>query len=589
MKPKRPLPELHQKLGLKAGIDSNTNEQRSLRVGFRKRSLPSRVVQWVHHYFQKRRMTTTSIDHADLQIQAKRLLEGLATAPSSKDRLHICQLALIAYEHRCTRVHDDLVQAGAATVLTRCLQKAFYDAGKWEELSQLCQLLVLVFRCSDEQACQAFETIGAELMILVFSILVENSFQAVAWTTPCSFRELIGRFSDLSVSLNRTARKEQLIRLLQQILRGTDVSGLNVRVEAMQILAGVTRHPEGKTFAFESPGLVEDVLTTVQEPGAIDMIHLSAALFFCNLTWEARNKSQLVKKKDFIKVLLLLWEHGSITTRRTVMCTVRQLSSVMESRLSLSKFGDGALLLALAKTAKDHELCTESIETLLCLVEKSTARRIMQDPTLFVLLSSTALASGGSTSSIVAAAQSLKRLASYTTISDPCYQDLLDAMMNIAVSKDPNVRVWAAKAFIEQSRMSMNGFYIARMSQAMDVVTKLAQDKSPAVRSCATEALLNLAGDTANAKRLATDAELMKTFANNVASIDVCESSSRAKRNVIMTILTLANHKSAQRRVAKQIGLVASLSRYGVSQDADSDSELKKVALHGVILLAPLM
>jgi hypothetical protein len=121
----------------------------------------------------------------------------------------------------------------------------------------------------------------------------------------------------------------------------------------------------------------------------------------------------------------------------------------------------------------------------------------------------------------------------------------------------------------------------------MVVITKLAQDKSPAVRSCATEALLNLASDTANAKRLAANAELMETFANNIASTDVCALSGRAKRNVILTILTLANHTSAKRRVAKQIGLVASLSRYGVSKDADS--ELKKVALHGVILLAPLM
>jgi hypothetical protein len=548
------------------------------------------LVQGGHRYFQKIRMTTTSTDHADIRVQAKRLLEGLATAPSSKDRWHVCQLALIAYDHRCTRVHDELVQAGAATVLTRCLKKAFYDAAKWEELSQLCQLLVFVFRCSDERACQAFEIIGAELLTLVFSILVEDSFQAVAWTTSCSFRQLIGRLSDLSVSLTKTAKKEQLVSLLQQILRGTDLSGLNVRVEAMQILAGVTRHSEGsKLFAMESPGLVDDVLATVKEPGAIDVMHLPAALFFCNLAWEARNKSQLVRKKDFIKVLLLVWEHGSITTctRRAIMRTVRQLSAVMESRLSLSKFRDGALLLALARTARDHELCTESIETLLCLVGKSTARRIMQDPTLFVLLSSTALATEGSTSSIVAAAQSLKRLASYTTISEPSYPDLLDAMMKISESKDASVRVWAAKAFIEQSRMSMNGFYIARMSQAMAVVTKLARDKSPVVRGCATEALLNLAGDTANAKRLATNAELMETFLNNIASTDVCESSGIAKRNVIMTILTLANHKSAKRRVAKQVGLVASLSRYGVSKDVDS--ELKKVALHGVILLAPLM
>jgi hypothetical protein len=572
----------------KAGIDSNINEQRSLIRGLSQTVTLFDCATSTSLLTKKRMKTTSTTDHydADIRVQAKRLLEGLATAPS-KDRMQVCQLALIAYDHRCTRLHDELVQAGAATVLTKLLAKAFYDAAKWEELSQLCQLLVLVFRCSDERACQAFETIGTELMTLLFSILAEDSFQAVAWTTPCSFRQLIGRLSDLSVSLKKIARKEQLVSLLQGILRSTDFSALNMRIEAMQILAGITKHPEGKIFAMESPGLVDDVLASVEEPGAIDMMHLPAAIFFSNLAWEARNKSQLVKMKGFIKVLLLLWEHGSITTRTAVMRTVRQLSSVTESRLSLSKFRDGAFLLALASMARDHELFAESIETLLCLVGKSTARRIMQDPTLFVLLSSSALATEGSTSSIVAAAQSLKRLASYTTISEPSYHDLLDAMMNISESKNTNVRVWAAKAFIEQSQMSMNGFYIARMSQAMAVVTKLAQDKSPAVRSCATEALLNLAGDTANAKRLATNAELMETFLNNIVSTDVCESSSRAKRNVIMTILTLANHKSAKRRVAKQIGLVASLSRYGVSKDADS--ELKKVALHGVILLAPLM
>jgi hypothetical protein len=532
-------------------------------------------------------MTTTCIDHTEHRVQAKMLLEGLATAPSSKDRLHVCQMALIAYDHRHTRVHDELVQAGAATVLTRCIQKAFYGAAEWEELNQLCQLLVFVFRCSDEQACKSFETIGTELMSLVFRILLEDTFQAVMRTTPSSFCELIGRLSDLSVSLEKTARKEQSMRLLQQILRGTDVSGMNVRVEAMRMLAGVTSHPESKVFVMESPGLVDDVLANVQEPGAIYKMHLQVAMFLCNLAWETRNKSRLTRKSDFIKVLFLVWEHGSNTSRRVVMRTVRHLCSVTESRLSISKYGDSAVLRALAGTAKDNELRTESIETLLCLVGQSTARRIMQEPELFVLLSSTALTTGGSTSSILAAAQSLKRLASYTTVIEPCYPDLLDAMMNIAVSKDPNVRVWAAKAFKEQSRMSMSGFYIARMAQAMCVVAKLARDNSPAVRCSATEAILNLAGDTSNAKRLATNAEVMETFVDNVASIEVCESSGRAKRNAIMTILTLANHNSAKRRVAKQIGLVASLSRYGVSKDADS--ELKKTALHGVILLAPLM
>lgn len=59
------------------------------------------------------------------------------------------------------------------------------------------------------------------------------------------------------------------------------------------------------------------------------------------------------------------------------------------------------------------------------------------------------------------------------------------------------------------------------------------------------------------------------------------------RRNAVLAILHLANHQKSKKMVAKQHNIVASLSRYGVSQD--DDTELKSAALHGVIWLAPHM
>jgi len=532
-------------------------------------------------------MTAASIDHqADYQVQAKRLLQGIVTAPTRKDRLHVQCLALIAFNHRGIKLHDGLVKAGAATVLTRCLQKAFYDEAEWEELSQLCELLQMVFRCSDERACECFEKMGAELACIIFTILMEDSFKSQALTSSCPFRVLLERLAGLSVSLIKTSRKEHLVRLLQQIFRGANLFSMLISVEAMQILAGFTTHPESKRVAMEYPGLVDDVLAMVLEPHVVDTMYLSVAIFFRNLAWDSRNKTQLVDKKEFIKVLFLLWRLGDNVTRKEVMRTVWQLCSVETNKSALIKYGNGAILHALVWAANQEELRCESIETLLCLAGQGTAQRIVQHTGIIQILAS-AGTTVGDHRLIVAAAQSLKRLATYITIGESCYQALLDALMSIAASTDANVRFWAAKAFVEQTKMSTNGFYVARMARVMQTITNLAQDASPSVKACAIEALLNLAADTANAKRLAMSAEVLRAFVANATGDGDCEASNKAKRDSVQAILTLASHKSSKGRVAKQIGLVATLSKYGVSLDVDS--ELRNAALHGVIVLAPLM
>jgi hypothetical protein len=126
---------------------------------------------------------------------------------------------------------------------------------------------------------------------------------------------------------------------------------------------------------------------------------------------------------------------------------------------------------------------------------------------------------------------------------------------------------------------------MVRIHQVVQTLTQLARDDNVDVQAAAVEALQNLAADTTNVKRLAMDSDLLEVFVSNAEGSG--EILAAARRHAVQALLSLASHRSTKRRIAKQYGLVASLSRYAMSED--NDDELKRAAIHGVILLAPLM
>ena len=130
--------------------------------------------------------------------------------------------------------------------------------------------------------------------------------------------------------------------------------------------------------------------------------------------------------------------------------------------------------------------------------------------------------------------------------------------------------------------MPGSSFFMARVRQIMSTVITLARDVNLAVKANAMEALQNLATNRVNVRRLAANSDLLELFVQNVVGGGVA-----VRRHAVQGLLSLAIHRSTKQRVAKQQGLVESLSRYGISED--DDVELKRAAIHGVLLLAPLM
>jgi hypothetical protein len=118
----------------------------------------------------------------------------------------------------------------------------------------------------------------------------------------------------------------------------------------------------------------------------------------------------------------------------------------------------------------------------------------------------------------------------------------------------------------------------------------LARDERNEVRGPAVEALLSLSTYHANLKRLSSNDKVLDTLVETVETgIRDTEgiSSGATTRDAILCILNFVSHRSSRKRVAKHVGIVSSLSKYGISNDWDD--ELKKAALHGVIVLSHLM
>jgi len=518
-------------------------------------------------------------------FQANKLLEDIATLPSPQEQKEVIQLALVFFDHHDTKEHDELVEAGAITILTRRLQRVMH--GKQDDQAQmdpLCLLLCMVLRCSNEFAEEAFKGIGTDLVSVLFDILLQedNKEDCALAEAVSSVCPLLDRLSSLVVSLEEVEKSNQLIGLLQyffQKQRGHDVK---VQMHAIKMLSGLTQHPDSKIYASRVGGLLEDVLGVAMESASTEM-QLYSAKILKHFSWESRNKALLLKKKDFLKLLLNL-NTVDLDTSLEVLLSLLQLSTDKEAKTALVSYDNGAVLKALTEAAKNTQLLPTAIDTILYLVARSTAPQIISQEALLATVLSTAV---GSTPSATTAAQTLKRLATFIPVGDSSHPNLMDAVVSISASKIAQVRLWAAKALVEQSRMMATAFYIARDTNVMDTLLRLAMDSSNLVKAAAVETLLNLSNDQSNVKRIAVSEDALQILQHVVESDGKDQASCIARRRAVQVLLTLANHRSAKSRVAKQLGLVTALSKFAVSQDPDE--ELKHAALHGVIILAPLM
>lgn len=542
---------------------------------------------------------TTPPDRGLFRIQTAHIFEALAAAETIQERYNALHVASVAFDHNDTEAYD--ASADGIALLTRCLQRDYRQSRiNNAAIALYIRLICLFFRCSDKKAAAVFYHVGADLISLLVILLYDHQNEP---DIACLIRGLVNRIAQLKLSLPAIDKKELLVRLMQRIVRG-EYELRQLQLVAMQLASGWAAHPDSKHYLMNIPGLVEDILDaallpsheSLSERTDTDAVLMYTANFFCQLCWDGPTKSELIRKRGFLPAILLLLNFSVVArcseTLRAVIDMLGRICTEADCRLSICMHDNGAILRACLNiyVIDDPQLNDAVNRTVLRLIRQNSApffltknTNIIERLTISAQTSNECL--GGKDSSVLAA-HALKRLASYITVHHKAHPDLLLALNSLTTTQNSRIRFWAVKGLYEQSKSSSGRFFMARTSDVLRVLTLLAiSDPNESVKLTATAALLALASDPANARRLAGCSAILEAFVENAKHIEKCRTSSRL---AIQAILSLASHMTANKqRIAKTLGLVESLSIYGVSQD--TDNELKRAALHGVIILAPLM
>jgi hypothetical protein len=511
------------------------------------------------------------------KLQGVQLLQVLAEASSTQEQRIVVNLALIAFHDQKTSVYDKLCDAGAVHLVMKCLKKASAEA-IYDVATSLCQLIEQLLRCSVDTAVKFFHQHGAELV----STLVALFYKHCNPSLEASMRVLFRRLASLRISLPMTTRGSFLVCMVQRIVRHHRDDRKGLASIASMLLSGWTRHRESKVFVAQFPGLLDDILDYALSENSQDKVYV--ACLFCNLAWEVRNKVELVKKKGFLESLELFLRDGDQQTKLAAVNTVRQLATEKGVRVLICKHNKSSIVQALHLSLEHTDAKMSAVQAILRLIEKQTATRLVKRcPDLIPHLSS--LSTNVDEHAVATmAAHSLKRLAHYISISHDAHPAWIEALLLVAGSPRPRIRFWVAKALLEQTQSKTNAFYMARTPMIMKSVVKLASDSSSLVKCTATEALLCIASDSSNKNLIVSNSEVMEVIVANAQQVSQYHEPGRA---AVQMILALVSHDNLKNRLAKHLGLVASLSMYGTLPHGDID--LRRLSLQGVRTLAPLM
>jgi len=513
---------------------------------------------------------------------------ALGTASTRRERTSVLKFASSTFDHKDTTIHDLEVEAGVVEVLLAHLRRTVEDNGSAavKETERMCKLLVLVFRCSDEVVAQSFCKIGALLVTSVLKLVAKHRESGAE----SKYAErLLRRVSSVEISLQSVKSNQEILAVLLEKIGSTHDGKLSMVNHSLSLLAGLAAHSDSKAIVMKFPGLFEAVVDVAYSNSVVEIKYQSARVL-SKLAWHVKNRASMGQKQKCIDALVAMSEATHQNLQFEALTALQLLSIVSDNKAKFIASTKGKLvptLVHIASKDDNENLQLQALMTLLNLIGRDTYKSISLHPELVNNLAALSTSRKEPDAIAALAAQTIKRLATYVQVKDKCHEDLLRATVQMSHCERKIVRQWAAKSFLDQSALSSNSFYVVRDQDAMTSLASLITCSHREVKEPALEAVANLSEKRSNAKKLASSSSLITALVDSIDSETGCDDAT-FRRHAVRAILSLVSHRSSTRRMAKHVGLVAALSRYGVSAQ-DNDVELKRAALHGVIILAPFL
>ena len=494
------------------------------------------------------------------------------------------KLAFISFDHFNTDAHDATVQAGAIDVLVKCLQKAVDSEHGANEAEKLCKLIRVLLRCSEETATTTICSNMTEIVTLIIRIVTSTC--TMEPTDKCSSEamRLWMRMCISEIILKAITAQDKLLLSIMRTIRSGPLFGMSVHLSALKFVVALASYPDNRAAIMQVPGLIDVILDQASNIVSSDVV-VQCIKVIESLLCDAHNRADYLMRPRCIGVLVKLCRSQNASACLYAVGALRQLSIEASMRQKVSGHEVLAALIRLviipAASVQIKLECLQTISNLICV---RTAAHFMAYSGLLKELAK--VATSNSSENVKAlAARSIKRLSTHVHPRHDSHKELFEALNVMSFAQERLVRLWTARSLVEQSLLAGSSFLMVRTPIMMGIFIRLAASKYTDVKAATFEALANLSQEPANARRISMNDDILELLVHTIRVESNLESGS--SRQAVRAVLLMASNRSSTKRIAKHLGLVSCLSRYGMS--SDEDSELKQAALHGVVVLAHLI
>lgn len=497
--------------------------------------------------------------------------------------LNLIYVALCTFDHDYQDVHNKLVVAGGDRTLVKCLDNAVTDPTNREAIDPICKLLLMLYRCGDDQFQDSIAIVGGDL----FPPLLATVFLEDGETKVCeSAQALMQRLNRMKLDLRDVPWSHSLLHLFHEVIEAVDPS---THVQPLSfvmtwLVEGLLLPRENnKLFLMEHPGIFECIVTKFATSfrGACP-INLNVSKFMKILARAAANRRVMVQRLDFFRLLFLLSLDESVATQQEVLETLTLTSLDQVGRTKIIEYLDHKFVDFSIEALENTALVSDSLHFIDVLAQHVSGKILLSKrPALLPRLTKQAILEEKEYSLL--AAQTVVRFAKSLSVNHG-KGDLLDSLLSLCKAKDHRIRYEGIHALLDQCQSRPGcSFFIVHVSEATIILAKLVIDEDTEVRRLAAELVANLAASPLNVRALAKNGPLLSALA--ATATRVCQpSNEKAQQNAVAAILHVVVHHRSIEAAAKDNSIVRPLSEYGLS--GDKRQILKQAAVHGVACLS---
>jgi hypothetical protein len=494
-------------------------------------------------------------------------------------------VALCTFDHQYQDVHNKLVVGGADRTLVKRLDNAVADPEKREAIDPICRLLLMLYRCGDDQFQDSVAIVGGDLFPpLLATVFLKDGKEELC---TASAHALMQRLNRMKLDLRDVPWSHSVLDLFREVI---DVVDPSTHVEPLSfvmtwLVEGLLLQRENnKLFLMEHPGIFDSTVTkfaSTFRPGCA--VNLQVSKFMKILALGTENRAAMVQRLDFFRLLFLLSHDECVELRKEVLETLTLTSLDRVGRTKTLEYLDHRFIDFSIEALDNTALLSDSLQFIDVLARHVPGKILLsQRPALLSELTKQATLGEENEHSLMAA-QAVVRFAKSLSVNHG-KGDLLDAILSLCKAKDHRIRYEGTHALLEQCQSRPGcSFFIVHVSEATTILARLVVDENSEVRTLAAEVVANLASSPLNVRALAGHKPLLNALAATATS--VCKPlNEKAQQHAIAAILHVVVHHRSIEAVAKHNNVIRSLSEHGFSPD--KDQMLKQAAPRVVACLS---